>query len=69
MWLCFVLAWGTIQLISTMKSKYDGNSWGFGQVFSIILLVLPVLSIGQSYFGELIWFASCLFFDCMHTFK
>ena len=64
LWLAFALAWGTTHLMTT-RSYMDEveidtsgeNTWGFGQVFPVILLALPVLSIAENYYGEATPFA------------
>ena len=58
LWLAFALAWGTTHLMNT-RSYMDEveidtsgeNTWGFGQLFPVILLALPMLSIAESYYG------------------
>lgn len=63
-WLSFAIAWGTIKVWATRASAqytYDGNhygysitalgedSWSFGQTLPLVLLLLPILSMAQSY--------------------
>ena len=59
LWLAFALAWGTTHILDTrsymdeVESDTSGeNTWGFGQVFPVILLALPMLSIAESYYGR-----------------
>ena len=59
LWLAFALAWGTMNLsitrsyVDEVESDTSGeNTWGFGQVFPVILLALPMLSIAESYYGR-----------------
>ena len=59
LWLAFALAWGTTHLFRIQKykdevenSSSDENTWGFGQVFPVILLALPMLSIAESFYGR-----------------
>ena len=35
----------------------EENTWGFGQVFPVVLLALPLLSIAESYYGRATPFA------------
>lgn len=35
-----------------MGSDQDENIWGFGQVLSVLLLVLPVLVATETYYGN-----------------
>lgn len=53
-WLAFALVWGTRNLLTARASSSAGqeNTWGFGQLFPIILLVLPLLSIGETFYEE-----------------
>ena len=64
LWLAFALGWGTQNLFHTMSysekiesDTSDEKAWGFGQVFPVILLALPVLSFAESYYGRAIPFA------------
>ena len=59
LWLAFALAWGTTHLIyiPNTTDEFEGGTsgektWGFGQVFPVILLALPMLSIAESYYGR-----------------
>jgi len=65
LWLAFALAWGTRNLYVTRVyyrayiQAYNGdnsddseNTWGFGQLFPVLLLVLPLLSIGETYYEK-----------------
>ena len=59
LWLAFALAWGTTHLLDTRaymvsaESDTSGeNTWDFGQLFPVILLALPMLSIAESYYGR-----------------
>ena len=59
LWLAFALAWGTTHLMETRSymdevesDRSDENTWGFGQLFPVILLALPILSIAESYYGR-----------------
>ena len=48
------LAWGAIRLI-TIRSKADlsdQSAWGFGQVLSVLVLVLPFLSLAEQLFTK-----------------
>ena len=54
-WLMFALAWGTSNLLHTRSHSNPAiadleNTWGFSQVFPIVLLALPILSIGENYY-------------------
>ncbi len=51
LWLAFALAWGTRNLFNTRAYSGDKteNTWGFGQLFPVLLLVLPLLSIVETY--------------------
>ena len=60
LWLVFALAWGTSHLFYA-RSFYGGddaevtsaeNTWGFGQWVPVVLLILPVLSIGEGCYSE-----------------
>ena len=49
LWLGFAFAWGTGHLFATRnlageaeKGTSEENTWGFGQVFPVILLALPI---------------------------
>ena len=56
LWLAFALAWGTTRLFFTRsiaeQDTFKENTWGFGQLIPVILLALPILSIGESYYGK-----------------
>ena len=54
LWLAFALAWGTGNLFSTRLHDTDKtqNTWSFGQIFPVILLVLPLLSLVETFYGE-----------------
>ena len=62
LWLAFALAWGTTHLLYTrtftrilstsISMTSVENTWGFGQVFPVVLLAVPMLSIGESYYGK-----------------
>ena len=59
LWLAFGLAWGTTHLLYARNFTTQAetntsaeNTWGFGQVFPVVLLALPMLSIGESYYGK-----------------
>ena len=59
LWLAFALAWGTVHLVHTQEFKNEvendpseEKTWGFGQVFPVILLALPMLSIAESFYGR-----------------
>jgi len=54
LWLAFALAWGTENLIHTRAYNIDDteNTWGFGQLFPVLLSVLPLLSILETYYGK-----------------
>ncbi len=54
LWLAFALAWGTRNLFITRAYNSDNteNTWGFGQLFPVLLLVLPLLSILETYYGN-----------------
>ena len=56
LWLALALAWGTTHLLEA-RAQYSSsntsnveNTWGFGQTFPLILLALPILSIGESFY-------------------
>ena len=55
LWLLFALTWGTENLFLT-RGSYGSNveedTWSFGQFFPMILLILPVLNIVETYYGE-----------------
>lgn len=55
LWLALALIWGTSRLVQTRihEASYHSemNVWSFGQILPVILLILPLLSIGQNYFG------------------
>jgi hypothetical protein len=63
-WLTFAMAWGTIKVWETRAAatyNFNGetftlnmdvlveNSWSFGQILPLILLLLPLLSMAQAY--------------------
>ncbi|KAH7120800.1 hypothetical protein B0J11DRAFT_438088 [Dendryphion nanum] len=63
-WLTFAVAWGTIKLYDTRQSAgynsnsewvdankdvLEENSWSFGQILPLILLLLPILCMTQAY--------------------
>ncbi|KAF2824453.1 hypothetical protein CC86DRAFT_296718 [Ophiobolus disseminans] len=63
-WLTFAIAWGTIKVWSTRsvaQFNFDGseftlnqdvsqeNSWSFGQTLPLVLILLPLLSMAQTY--------------------
>ena len=57
LWLTFALIWGTTHIYTTRvafaeQRDSEENTWGLGQVFPVILLALPVLSMGESYYGK-----------------
>ena len=55
LWLFFALAWGTINLGFTRFQHYNTNTentLSFGQFFPLILLVLPLLNMVETYYGE-----------------
>jgi len=57
LWLAFALAWGTRNLFVTRAYNSDNsdkteNTWGFGQLFPVLLLVLPFLSIMETYYKK-----------------
>ena len=62
LWLAFALAWGTehllvirspLGLVDDIESvTSEENTWGFGQLFPVILLALPIFSIAESYYGR-----------------
>ncbi|KNG52148.1 ArfGap-domain-containing protein [Stemphylium lycopersici] len=67
LWLTFAMAWGTIRIWETRAAatwNFDGNNvtynqklseenyWSFGQTLPLILLVLPLLSMAQTYLEE-----------------
>ena len=51
LWLGLALAWGTTKLLSTSFISVE-NTWAFGQVVPLVFLALPLLSIGNSYYGK-----------------
>lgn len=63
-WLSFAMAWGTIKVWDTRAAaayNHDGlsmtvnhevleeNTWSFGQILPLVLLLLPLLSMAQAY--------------------
>ncbi len=54
LWLAFSLAWGTRNLLITRAYSGEGteNTWGFGQLFPVVLLVLPLLSIAETHYEK-----------------
>lgn len=54
LWLAFALVWGTRNLFVTRAYYSDNaeNTWGFGQLFPALLLVLPLLSIVENYYEK-----------------
>ena len=53
-WLASALAWGTRNLLMARSdaAKTEENTWGFGQMFPAILLVLPILSALETFYGK-----------------
>ena len=53
-WLASALAWGTRNLCMARSdaAQSEENKWGFGQLFPVILLVLPILSALETYYGK-----------------
>lgn len=51
LWLAFALAWGTRNLFITRAYSSDNteNTWGFGQLFPVLLLLLPLVSFVETY--------------------
>ncbi|KAL8993034.1 MAG: hypothetical protein Q9169_006645 [Polycauliona sp. 2 TL-2023] len=54
LWLLGALIWGTKNLLTTRSSANndDENTWEFGQMFPVILLVLPLLSALETYYEQ-----------------
>ncbi|KAF4534361.1 uncharacterized protein LTHEOB_3169 [Lasiodiplodia theobromae] len=52
--LCVVLAWGTVNLLAIRHSyRFDEErEWTFGQLVPVLMLILPVMSISQEFFGS-----------------
>lgn len=58
------LAWGTIRVLvnRNIDFSYDGteyafsykeeNDWGFGQVLIVSMLMIPILSLSELYYGK-----------------
>lgn len=60
LWLGFALAWGTqrlyaIRLAPDLSIRDEENTWGFGQLVPVFLMAIPILSVGQSYFGKILF--------------
>ena len=57
LWLASALAWGTLNLFYTraLVTIEAESTWEFGQMFPVILLILPLLSALETYYGELIY--------------
>lgn len=60
LWLCFALAWGTIHLFVARNYlsqnavvDSDENVWSFGQFLPVVLLMLPILSIAEDFYGKI----------------
>ena len=65
-WLAFAMAWGTIKVWLTRSSatiNFDGrdytsnslseeNYWSFGQILPLVLFLLPILSMAQTYLDD-----------------
>ena len=53
-WLASALAWGTRNLFMARSdaASSEENIWGFGQMFPVVLLVLPILSALETYYGK-----------------
>lgn len=53
-WLASALAWGIRNLFMTRSdaANREENTWGFGQMFPVIIFVLPILSALETYYGE-----------------
>ena len=53
-WLASALAWGTRNLFMARSDagRSEEKPWGFGQMFPVILLVLPILSALETYYGK-----------------
>lgn len=53
-WLVSALAWGTRNLFAVrVANNIDAeSSWGFGQIFTVILLVLPLLGTVETFYGK-----------------
>ena len=58
------LAWGTIRVlgnrdigVSYYETNYDSsydeeNDWGFGQVLVLSMLIIPIMSFSELYYGK-----------------
>lgn len=61
-WLIYALAWGTVRLFTARKRIHntdlnttsEEDSWGFGQWIPVLLLMLPFLAMGETFYGEYI---------------
>ena len=63
-WLVFALVWGSMRLSRvrvTIQDEYlphphllprEDDAWSFGQCIAVILLVFPLISIGEGFLGE-----------------
>ena len=58
LWLLGVgLIWGTMQLLQPRKHlpfdvRKQEDSWGFGQILPVLLLALPLLAVGEHFYGN-----------------
>ena len=59
-WLALATVWGTIVVWRDRERGTDSsekitlsedNTWGFGQVFPIVLLLLPLVSFSEAVYG------------------
>lgn len=67
-WLALAAAWGTIVVwhdrthanyvvglsIAEQATLSEDNTWGFGQVFPLLLLILPLVSFFEVVYGKLL---------------
>ena len=57
MWVFVSLSWGTL-LVFTARAKApsqirkDENSWGFGQIIPLLLLILPLIAVLEAFYGS-----------------
>ncbi len=58
-WLLYALAWGTVRLYmgrsyisNDSHTTAEENSWAFGQCIPVLLLMLPLLAMVETSYGE-----------------
>lgn len=55
-WLIYAMTWGSIHLFVSWTSTSDGssNTWSFGQIMPLALLVAPLVSALEFFFPGLL---------------